>query len=121
MTGAARERPCCRPPSSWEVSTSPLHQQGSRERQQRLKQDQRKGGPGDGLPGSLTSPQPGWHRPRFSLHIPSMAFASDVQLVRVITNVIVDGIATKKFWAAAVPRQLAVGIVLDALLGPVVI
>jgi hypothetical protein len=45
-----------------------------------------------------------------------MAFASDIQLVRVTTNVIVDGIATKKLWAAAVPRQLAVGIVLDALL-----
>jgi hypothetical protein len=44
-----------------------------------------------------------------------MAFASDIQLVRVTTDVIVDGIATKKLWAAAVPRQLAVGIVLDAL------
>ena len=44
-----------------------------------------------------------------------MAFASDIRLVRVTTNVIVDGIATKKLWAAAVPRQLAVEIVLDAI------
>jgi hypothetical protein len=44
-----------------------------------------------------------------------MAFASDIQLVRVTTHVIVDGITTKKLWAAAVPRQLAVGIVLDAI------
>src|SRR6266566_1399756 len=44
-----------------------------------------------------------------------MAFASDIQLVRVTTDVMVDGIATKKLWAAAVRRQLAVGIVLDAI------
>jgi hypothetical protein len=44
-----------------------------------------------------------------------MAFASDIQLVRVTTDVMVDGIATKKLWVAAVPRQLAVEIVLDAI------
>jgi hypothetical protein len=49
------------------------------------------------------------------VHIPSVAFASDIQLVRVTTDVMVDGIATQKLWAAAVPRQLAVGIVLDAI------
>jgi hypothetical protein len=49
------------------------------------------------------------------VHIPSMAFASDIQLVRVTTDVIVDGIATKQLWAAAVPRRLAIGIVLDAI------
>jgi hypothetical protein len=59
--------------------------------------------------------QPSWHRTRFWVHISSMAFASDIQLVRVTTDVIVDGIARKKLRAAAVPRQLAVGIVLDAL------
>jgi hypothetical protein len=49
------------------------------------------------------------------VHIPSVAFASDIQLVRVTTDVMVDGIGTQKLWAAAVPRQLAVGIVLDAI------
>ena len=82
-------------------------------RQQRLKQDQRKGGTRRRF--ARVPKQPGWHRPRFWVHIPSMAFASDIQLVRVTTDVIVDGIATKQLWAAAVPRRLAIGIVLDAI------
>jgi hypothetical protein len=43
-----------------------------------------------------------------------MEFASDIHLVEVTTDVFVDGIATKQTWAAAVSRDLAVGLVLGA-------
>ena len=42
----------------------------------------------------------------------SMAFASDIQLVRVRNDVFIDGIAMKQIWAAAVSRELAVALVL---------
>jgi hypothetical protein len=43
-----------------------------------------------------------------------MAFADEIHLVAVTTDISVDGIVTKQTWAAAVSRELAVGLVLEA-------
>ena len=43
------------------------------------------------------------------------SLTGSIQLVDVTTDVFVNGVAKKQLWAAAIPRDLAVGLVLGAV------
>jgi hypothetical protein len=43
------------------------------------------------------------------------SLAGSIQLVDVTTDTFVNGVAKKQLWAAAIPRDLAVGLVLGAV------
>jgi len=43
------------------------------------------------------------------------SFAGSIQLVDVTTDIFSDGVAKKQLWAAAIARDLAVGMVLGAV------